>query len=498
MGLLHGLLTRDSAYGRNNLHACPRVCVIERGVNNQHADGPLLDEWFLQARSSPSQHAANLQGRYNYTLPTGQGRGGTTNIHAGLALWPPSEDFQNTTTNQWPNGFHSSVQKIQEQLRVSTQSSSGGLVEDPTIDATIRFPSVVNDIPCTSDAQGKRINYYEALVKPFLSKPTNPAISITWIDEAEVQRILVQPKSRNDDGDETSSIASGVQYQKDGRSYQVQGSTTVLAAGVLESPRILVKSGLVPQKTTFDLWDHTVVPFAMLHWPPQSQSENHRSFNGVASMHHFQMGRHSYQLSRFDATLLPSILPALAVDFLLRRHIQKPSRLLDRLARILERVLRIITTAFFSIPFFGRTIIVWGVNMMSPSQPIGTLKVGTYSQLTINLDYLKDNEELHSLQHQAWPVLHRIASSKAWEFFPGAWVRQKFFGSWARFFCLPYFHWCGALSEWVDPHTLKCRNTSNVLVCDASAFPSLPRAPTAPTCAALGYHVAHLLMLQRK
>jgi choline dehydrogenase-like flavoprotein len=78
------------------------------------------------------------------------------------------------------------------------------------------------------------------------------------------------------------------------------------------------------------------------------------------------------------------------------------------------------------------------------------------------------------------------------------------FNSYASNFANPFFHWCGSIrmkqrsihypelvdendKDYVLENDLRVRNTTNVNVCCASAFPNPISVPTALTCAALGF-----------
>jgi choline dehydrogenase-like flavoprotein len=79
--------------------------------------------------------------------------------------------------------------------------------------------------------------------------------------------------------------------------------------------------------------------------------------------------------------------------------------------------------------------------------------------------------------------------------------RLAYSRTFARLFVLPYFHWMGTCSRHIDPDwrficadkaTASSSSSSSVRVCDASILPGLS-APTALTCAALGYVLGNRL-----
>ena len=83
----------------------------------------------------------------------------------------------------------------------------------------------------------------------------------------------------------------------------------------------------------------------------------------------------------------------------------------------------------------------------------------------------------------------------------------------ARSIVLPYFHWIGTCAmkkkktnsmvnnsigddddDWVVDEYFRVRGVRNLRICDASIFPTLISAPTALTCAALGYILANMIV----
>ena len=88
----------------------------------------------------------------------------------------------------------------------------------------------------------------------------------------------------------------------------------------------------------------------------------------------------------------------------------------------------------------------------------------------------------------------------------------------ARSMVLPYFHWIGTCAmkqkkltttehrfdskkgnddgddDWVVDEYFRVRGVNHLRICDASIFPTLISAPTALTCAALGYILANMII----
>jgi choline dehydrogenase len=77
---------------------------------------------------------------------------------------------------------------------------------------------------------GKRFNTWHAYLKPVVGHE-----NLTLITGAHVRRLLLE------DG-----TVTGVEYEKDGRLHQLTAGETVLAAGAINSPELLLRSGIGP------------------------------------------------------------------------------------------------------------------------------------------------------------------------------------------------------------------------------------------------------------
>eukprot|EP00550_Attheya_septentrionalis_P008604 CAMPEP_0198295890 /NCGR_PEP_ID=MMETSP1449-20131203/30174_1 /TAXON_ID=420275 /ORGANISM="Attheya septentrionalis, Strain CCMP2084" /LENGTH=703 /DNA_ID=CAMNT_0043996325 /DNA_START=160 /DNA_END=2271 /DNA_ORIENTATION=- len=86
------------------------------------------------------------------------------------------------------------------------------------------------------------------------------------------------------------------------------------------------------------------------------------------------------------------------------------------------------------------------------------------------------------------------------------WPLRRFVGE----FATPYYHWCGTCrmgdadadtdndgDDYVVTEDLKVKGVDGLFICDASVFPDCISAPTALTCAAMGYASSSFLLTDR-
>lgn len=132
---------------------------------------------------------------------------------------------------------------------------------------------------------GKRFNTWHAYLEPVLGHE-----NLTVITGAEVERLITE------DG-----TVTGIEYLREGRSETLYGVETILAAGALGSPAILLRSGIGPsgELTSVgvaplldlpgvgrNLQDHLLVPVVFTTSTPVPASTT-----GVAETHHFWRSR---------------------------------------------------------------------------------------------------------------------------------------------------------------------------------------------------------------
>jgi choline dehydrogenase len=124
-------------------------------------------------------------------------------------------------------------------------------------------------------------------------------------------------------------------------------------------------------------------------------------------------------------------------------------------------------------------------------------------EILVNPGYLTNQQDVNAL-YTGWKssdviVKRHLRSCK--EILPGIfgllkWYRKDWMSLYAREFVLSYYHWIGTCAmgnsddddaEFVVNEKLQVIKVKNLRVCDASVFPDCISAPTALTCAAVGF-----------
>ena len=138
--------------------------------------------------------------------------------------------------------------------------------------------------------------------------------------------------------------------------------------------------------------------------------------------------------------------------------------------------------------------------------------------IEVNVGYLTDTRDIETLRIGS-NALDGMARNNVLEVLPGSFILRwldvfgiDWFYIYARFFALPYYHFCGTCrmktdrsrntsdsssgssinkgkdeDDWVVDRNLKLRDMEGLSICDASVFPGMVSTAPALTCAALGY-----------
>ncbi|GKZ01385.1 hypothetical protein MPSEU_001089300 [Mayamaea pseudoterrestris] len=551
MGLLYGLL---SNYIKNDCVPFS-ITVIDPGIGNDsldHDNDPVQQQphrWFRAALDCAGLiHSGVANNHRIIDVPIGHGRGGTSRINATLCIPPRRQDFEDWP-EPWKTNIMSSVRTIQQtlydnnSLHVHTSSlhESQELLPNPYVPTKVDplpwretlYPSVAYDIPCTVHPLTlQRRNYYQGLVEPLLSKYPHLDQCITWT-AGKVDRLLFEYKKVI--GVEYVEPTSGLRRILHAR------KQVILAAGAIESPALLLSSGVgltddVVGKVRFSnypggigrkLRDHVMLPRAIL---TNQVAGAVPSLNGVQSLHQLVVGDGLFQVAFMDSVVFKDILPQLVAG-LFRFKMPAGIRgefLLTKLSSLMINLIKGILAILITLPPFGyilrRHVCVVATFHMNPS-PAGQVRLKRTAvapaekrsfrrsdyELEIDLQYAASEQNIEAMMN-GWIATDTVCPSGA-EVFPGPLVRhvgkstmhRLRFQTFARSACLPYFHWCGTCAmqtekgdeDWVVDSQLWLRNVSGLRICDASVFPTAVSAPTALTCAALGYACGALLLNDR-
>lgn len=486
MGVLRGLL-QD-----NNDDKDPwRIAVVEQGGRPQDKKRQLVD-WYTTAHSNNNKDdSATLLraklGRDRYiTVPTGKGRGGTTRINAGLCC-----TYKANNNNQ---------QRQQQQAMAQLQS----VLQQNGVWTTRPVPMIVQP------NNGRRVDYYQGLVEPLLSSSSSSSAVVDWFDSATCQRIL-------HDKQQVQGVEYSVNENDAIQKKTLYAPRVIVAAGVFGSPVLLAVSGLVvAEQETFGLLDHVMIPVAYVEWGSLSDrncnNNNNIStscWNGVKNMKCVEFNdEYTFQISEMDASIFPSILPSLAVDYIFGRttwenlggHWLVRSLLAYPAKWVLKSLLYLLVAwspLYWILKHWVKVLAVFVVR--SPTAFNGSFRIKkkdeTYVATDIQLDYLRSDKDVLAVQQFWQQHLDAMRDLHAWwEVFPGPLVRVGCrpgrplqldrFRFYCQQFCLPYFHWCGSLA---NDHSFAGSLPAGLQICDASTLHPLPPVPPALTLAARGY-----------
>jgi choline dehydrogenase-like flavoprotein len=485
MGLIFGLLK-----GNRRLD----VAVVERG--NYEPGSSELQRWFHASHSRESLDVQCLSavapGHRSLDIPTGQGLGGTSRIHAGLCLAPPESALS------WLPGLTHSIQEIQVQLLANsclvtyrsgqaTTGSASSFSTQSLACPTVRFPSVLYDIPCTvkmgDSGVHARSNYYQALVQPLLSLSEN--VTISWFMGHEVERLLWEYRHNQ-------RVVTGVECKVRGETIQQQqmvsiyGTEVIVCAGALETPVLLAASfpadTVVASRT---LRDHVMVsrtfwsftPPSSLrfpsHWTEQTEHDYSPTgappqpdncWNGVSAMAWLRTSIESptdsapsnpqprhLQMAIFHGPLYTDLVPHVVASLLVRRKYS------SQIGGLMHYVNNISEVAFQAAQWSLTRLLKWaplrawlenhvvtlGIFLLDPVST-GTIHVHSQKNTTamstepmrrsnvnvsVDLNYLNDESDVQAL-YQGWIQGEQVVQDwKVLEIFPGPLIRSWWRGS---------------------------------------------------------------------
>lgn len=289
MGFLYGILesyaTMNSQQQEQSMASADSsisIAVIERGYGPPHDPLTIRPErWYeathnhqppnaygMSRNTSVRLYPSVITGR-RFDVPVGQGLGGTSNINACLCMPPLPEDME-----QWPMPWKESLipasNHLQEVIYGNQSLHCGGNTSTEVNDYSIpthcfnRLSSsssfdalqVSWNVPMTMVKREKknrkstwvRSNYFCGLLEPLLQKHSDIAKSmIHWFRGVEAQRLLFHS---------TKNIVTGLECWdiQDQHLFTVHATEKfILCAGAIESPALLLSSGLgkKSRETTF-------------------------------------------------------------------------------------------------------------------------------------------------------------------------------------------------------------------------------------------------------
>ncbi|MFV0433437.1 MAG: GMC family oxidoreductase [Leucobacter sp.] len=209
------------------------------------------DDWDYY--SVPQQHAANRE----LHLPRGKVLGGCHALNGMIFVRCSPADFDQwaelgNTGWAWEDvlpiyralenydGGESELRGVDGPLDVHSDYRLNAIQQaiiDAAVESGIRYNADYNaeTVDGVSSQQvnmrdGKRLTSYGAYVRPILDSPRLALHTFSW-----VHRLLL-------DGDRVT----GVEFERDGELHRLTADTVVLSAGAIDTPRILLRSGIGP------------------------------------------------------------------------------------------------------------------------------------------------------------------------------------------------------------------------------------------------------------
>jgi choline dehydrogenase-like flavoprotein len=517
------------------------VAVLEQGG----ADPPrrAMDQWFTASQKDAPHILATVlvhQERHHpqrvYPVPLATGLGGTTRINAGLVVPPTADDFDAvpciTNRTEGMNAVHVILQSLP--IQHSPPPTAAAAMRSTKIPRTplagwneMTYPSVCTTVPCCVDGNGQRVTYFEALV------PTNDDEATTNLHlflHYQVERIEQADTTNNNNNYRTLIVRHVITD----RLFRIHARRDIiLCAGTVETPALLVASGLLNNTDIAPLVDHQLLPMVYIHWPRlytswRNNSNNHHSTtnvtgttNGVSALGHYitKTTGARIQVAIHEGSILIDLVPYLVAALTWYRAHPGPFWHSIGLSVIqfivgytplyyLLRYCITVRTIFLMNPHSQGTVSVVPKQQSQQQQQqsgqslLSPMYRSDYD-VTIDLRYLSDERDLDQFaeawHHDQQACCGLVMDDDCVEVFPR---RLAFSRTFARFFVLPYFHWMGTCSrhigpDWrfICPHKATASSSSSSLsvrICDASILPGLS-APTALTCAALGYVLGNRL-----
>lgn len=532
MGVLLGLLEAVPSRG-----APLSIAMVERGGKEPEQNTVDLKQWY--SASHPGRETASVRpiatqmtGR-RIDLPTGQGLGGTSNINAGIVMPPVLPDDFETWPEPWKSSLPKSIDNVWRRLEANGMLHKSCHSNVPVLDCNVPVYATLEKMQesASGSQTWKRVTYYDALIAPILDDDKSNC-QIEWMMHTEVQRLLF------DDGDNPLSDDRGIQrvvglecctenQVADENRFtlcHVFGSrAVVLCAGAIESPALLLTSGIGPewnsnlQGVGRHLQDQWMVPRAK--WLVQKLSDRSSlSANGIAALAHL-IGKDGrlFQLAMADTVSHNDIMPS-SLALAIRRNGRNSLfvMIMESIFRLF-RVLLWLIIRFSPLGYILRHYVSLSILFLMHPNSQGHIIVETKQErvlpefqngnrtwrrrrdvnVKVDVGYCRDPSDVDAM-YDTWMKLDYAAGA---EILPGFLMRRRYwfgldlFALYCQYASQPYYHFSGTCSmkrdeqhwDWVvDPTRLVLRD-HNLHICDVSVFPSMISSPPALTCCALGY-----------
>lgn len=457
-GLLKALLSQADATSSTK----PTVAVLEKGgdlPSNRN-----LAQWATASQQDAPKFFGTIHGQRQASVVVASGLGGNTRVNAGLVVPPAPDDFDSlpyTTRDEAMKGVDAILNALPIQCNPSPSAAmpfDRGNAETNIPWNETKYPSVCTRVPCCVDTNGDRVTYFEALV-PMESKQLEVFLHHT-VERIEANNVLI------------------VRHTQTDRLYRIHAKRDIiLCAGSIETPALLVASGLLDAPTP--IGDHQLLPKIYVHWPRWNSPS---SGNGVTAISNFLLKSGSrIQVSIIEGGNLIDVVPHLVAT--ITWFHAYPGDVLHGILLMLVQLLVGYTPLYFLFRYCTTVMTVFLMNADSEGtlQVIPKSKSAMYRSdfdVSIDLNYLSKASDFASYK-EAWDCDFYVVDGI--EIFPLA-----FSNVFARLFVSPYFHWMGTCRNIDKDWHLSSGQSKSLRICDASILPGLS-APTALTCASLGF-----------
>jgi choline dehydrogenase-like flavoprotein len=418
LGIVYGLLEKYSDEHQNN-HQPPSfsIAIVERGqgppqddslINQPHRWYEAAHHAHKDSNDSVDIYSSQITAR-KMEVPVGKGLGGTSNVNACLCLPPLPRDLE-----QWPEPWKSNIltttTRIQKELRGNNALHECPSLVDDTTPNFLWYKNVATLVTTIDKSNGTflRSNYYSGLLEPLLSKHPHLQNGIHWFRGVQAERLLLNGKK-----------IVGVECQQVDNNKNVivcihAMRRTILCAGAIESPVLLLVSGLGNKIKGIgkNLKDQALLAKADLTIPLSSkwkttnlQQPNHQSTSGIAELGHFTLPaskmngiENIFQVMRVDSKCYESILPAAAGTVF---RWKCSNHVLSQLNEVLSSAIKF--CAWFMLRY---TLIGWIVRHFVTVSMIFLMQPQSSGEVTIQ-EKKNDKISWASVSHDNKSPLHR-------------------------------------------------------------------------------------------
>lgn len=505
MGLLVSLLLETNA----------QICLIEEGdvvVESR------LRDWGRHSQQ-PSSHSAVTffpalvnpsTGRY-LNVSVGRGLGGTSLINAGLVVPPAKDDIK-----CFDLPVEQSVQTLLELLKENKclkRSYTGCHIPSSVLPKRPLDAASSTCAPCWFDAvvavddRGHRLSYYDMLLAPLFRDRPQLADKLTILTRCRAERLMFDDSAK-------VKICRGVEYHNHVTNHRVTitaGCEVIVCAGAIQSPALLLASGLSNPHIGRHLRDHVMVPRVFVNPTKWDGTTSENGVRALANLNLDDSATNKVQVTWIDSTSFGDVVPLLVASVV---RWSPQSSYLHTTVEALLYLLVWYTPLYWILKYCVKVFGVFLVNAASEGSVVLVSKKRFPQRrsdydLDIVLNYLSHPEDSRCLQ-EAFEASSQSFKEPGIEVYPGPLVRTwqgllntRRFQWFVSHQVVSYYHWMGTCrvsptnEDGVVDAQLRVLGTRRLRVCDASVVFRLTCGPPTLTCSALGHALGRHLARER-